>query len=403
MIAWRNVWRNKLRSSVVFASVVLGIWAGLFVVAITMGMLEQQTRGAFETQVSHLKIHTAAYLKEESIQNRIPTAKLEKLEAMLKKDDKVKAYTKRSVLDGTGTSAHGFSNLKVIGIDPEMEKQVSTIYQRLDTGNYFTKYKTKPVLVGRALADELHLEVGKSVKLSFQDVEGTFVQTGFKVEGIFSSPSSSFDKSNVFILKKDLERLVGVKSYYHEIGVILNDFQDAKLIADKVNQSDTVFAARTWAELAPDLSYRDEVSGASLMVILVIIVFALSFGILNTMLMAVLERKRELGMLLCVGMNKTKVFLMVMIETIFLAVASAPIGLLLSWASITYFGSKGISLISVGDALYKFGMDSTVFPSIPSSYYMTITVMIVFAAIIASIVPARRALKYNPAEAVRAV
>ena len=161
-------------------------------------------------------------------------------------------------------------------------------------------------------AQDLHLELGKSVKLSFQDSEGTFVQTGFKVEGIFNTQSGSFDKSNVFVLRNDLEKLVGVQDYFHEVAVILNDFQQAKAVAEAINQQEPDLTARTWAQLSPELSFRDEISGAALMVILVIIVFALSFGILNTMLMAVLERKEETGMLMAVGMKRIQVFKMIL-------------------------------------------------------------------------------------------
>ena len=176
-----------------------------------------------------------------------------------------------------------------------------------------------------------------------------------------------------------------------------------KEVSVAINKEITNATAQDWAIISPELSFRDQTSGTSLMVILIIIVFALTFGIVNTMLMAVLERKRELGMMLCIGMNKRNVFVMIMIETILLAFAAVPIGLLLSWISITYFGNSGINLDSVGDALYKVGMDSMVYPAVDSSAYLTISIMIVIAAVIASIIPARKALKYNPAEAVRAI
>ena len=121
------------------------------------------------------------------------------------------------------------------------------------------------------------------------------------------------------------------------------------------------------------------------------------------MLMAVLERKRELGMLLCVGMNKTKVFVMIMFETIFLSLAAAPIGLLISWAFISYFGTHGINLMEVEDAMYQFGYDAMVYTKLEPWVYLLITAMIIVASLVSAIYPARKALKYNPAEAVRAL
>ncbi len=403
-IAWRNVWRNKLRSGVVFTSVLLGIWAGLFVLAISSGMLEQQKRGTLESQLSHIQIHSDPYLADIKLNHNFSKSQIAEIDQALNDTKEVKNFCKRSIVEGTGSTAHGFSNLNVIGVNPEIEQKVTTIHERLIEGSYFTKYKNRPALIGRKLAEDLHLEVGKTINLSFQDAEGNFIQSGFKVEGIFGSPSQSFDKSNVFIKQEDFVDLVaGESNYVHEYAVNLFQVGNSKRIAEQLNSEIKEATAEDWATISPELSFRDETAGAGLMVILVIIVFALTFGIVNTMLMAVLERKRELGMLLCVGMNKRNVFVMIVIETIFLSLVAAPAGLLISWLSISYFGSSGIKLDAVGEALYKAGIDSMVYPAVDSSAYLTISLMIMFASIIASIIPARKALKYNPAEAVRAV
>ncbi len=403
-IAWRNVWRNKLRSGVVLTSVVLGIWAGLFVLAISFGMLEQQKRGMLESQLSHIQIHTNNYLEDVKLNHQFSDSQLTQIETVLSKNKDIVNYSKRSISEGTGTTAHGFSNLKIIGVTPEIEKQVTSIHSRLIKGTYFTKYKNRPVLIGRQLAEELHLEVGKTMNISFQDKDRNFIEAGFKVEAIFGTPSQSFDKSNVFIKTEDFTNLIASQNpYIHEYAININELDQSTEVSNLITNEIKDATAQNWAIIAPELSFMNETSEASLMVILVIIVFALTFGIVNTMLMAILERKRELGMMLCVGMNKQKVFLMIVMETLFLALAAAPIGLLTSWGSITYFGKVGINLDSVGDALYKAGYDSMVFPEVASSAYLNITVMIIIASLIASIIPARKALKYNPAEAVRAV
>ena len=184
-IAWRNVWRNRLRSGVVFASVVMGIWAGLFVVSLSMGMMEQSKRSTINTQVSHLKIHSNEFIKDEKLDNRIREKTLKDLEKLLASDSRVKSFTERTVVDGTVTTAHGFKNVKIIGIDIETEKTVTTIYERLDSGTYLTTGKNNPILIGRSLGDELKLDVGKSVNLSFITKDTTSVSIGFKAEGVF--------------------------------------------------------------------------------------------------------------------------------------------------------------------------------------------------------------------------
>lgn len=397
------MWRNRLRSGVVFASVVMGIWAGLFVVALSFGMADQQKRSIINTQISHLKIHSDEFIKDEKLVNKIDNALLEEISIFLENDARVKSFTSRTVIDGTITTANGFKNIKIIGVDPENEKTVSSVYTRMDTGTYFTEVKNKPALIGRSLAKELKLGVGKSANLSFMTVDHMSVSIGFKTEGVFSSGSGNFDKMNVFVKKADLNELLMTDNYNHEMGIMCHKLEDAQGVTDDLNKNFDNILARPWNEVSPELGYTDEMTGTALMVILIIIIFALTFGIVNTMLMAVLERKRELGMLLCVGMNKKKIFIMVMFETIFLSAAAAPVGLLISWASITYFGIYGIDLGSVEDAMYAFGYDTMVYTKLDLSVYITITVMIIIASLISAIFPARKALKYNPAEAVRAL
>jgi ABC-type lipoprotein release transport system permease subunit len=402
-IAWRNVWRNRLRSGVVFASVVMGIWAGLFVVSLSIGMMDQSKRSTINTQVSHLKIHSKDFITDEKLNNRIPKSTLTGLEDFLNADSRVKAFTQRTVIDGTVTTAHGFKNVKILGIDTETEKTVTTIYERLDTGTYLTAGKNKPVLIGRSLGDELKLDAGKSVNLSFITYDTNSVSIGFKAEGVYSSGNGNFDKSHVFVQRSKLNELLMTDNFIHEIAVMCNDIEEATAVSEAMNEKFDDIEARPWNVVSPELGYTDEMMGTSIMIILIIIIFALTFGIVNTMLMAVLERKRELGMLLCVGMNKRKVFIMIMFESIFLSLAAAPIGLLISWATISYFGANGINLMNVEDVMYQMGYDPMVYTKLDGSIYFTITVMIMIASTVSSIYPARKALKYNPAEAVRAI
>lgn len=366
--------------------------------------MDQQKRQILETQTSHFKIHSTKYIKDERLVNRISPDTLKLIEDFLSKDKRVKSFTSRTVIEGTVNNAHGFSNLNIIGIDPETEKEVTTIYSRLDTGSYLNQLKNHPVLVGKSLADDLKLSLGKSLNLNFMDKDTNAVAIGFKVEGIFRSGNGTFDKQLVYVKKKDLNELLGLDNAVHEMAVICHDLKDADAVRDDLNAAfGASVEARNWKQLSPQLAYSDEMMTVAIFIILGIIIFALAFGILNTMLMAVLERKRELGMLLCVGMNKRKVFMMIMIETIFLSFIAAPLGLLLAWATVTYFGSAGINLMEVEDAMYQFGYDAIVYPKLETFVYFMVSAMIIMAAIISSIVPARRALKYNPAEAVRAI
>ena len=134
-----------------------------------------------------------------------------------------------------------------------------------------------------------------------------------------------------------------------------------------------------------------------------IILGALGFGIVNTMLMVVLERTKELGMLMAVGMTRRRVFLMIMYETIFLAVVGALLGELLSLLAISYFTRVGIDLSSVAAGMESVGYAAVTYPMLEAYRYLQITALVVFTAILASIYPAWKALRLHPAEALRTI
>ena len=397
-IAWRNVWRNKLRSGIVIASIVVGIWAGLFIMAVTAGLNDQRLKSSIDTYLSHIQIHHAGFLEDFDKKDTITGAKtlLNEIDTMRH----VKAYSKRLVLQGMASTAHGNYGVKIMGIFQNEEKNVTDISEKLVQGTYLNKLKRNPIVLGEKLADKLNAKVNSKVVLNFQDAGNNTIATSFRVEGIFKTVNSSFDEANVFVKYDDLAPFVDLSGKYHEIAILCTHLNQTLPVKTQISTTNLV---ETWDELAPELGYTQKTMNNFLYIFMGIILLALTFGIINTMLMAVLERKRELGMLLSVGMDRRKVFAMIMLETLFLALVAAPLGVLLSIWGIAYFGMHGIDLSSVGKGLESFGMASKVYTKLPASLYLNITLMTLVVALIAAVVPARRALKMNPAEAVKAI
>ena len=151
----------------------------------------------------------------------------------------------------------------------------------------------------------------------------------------------------------------------------------------------------------PEVSLVENSFGITMVIFIGIILLALLFGIINTMLMAVLERTKELGMLMAVGMNKARVFTMILLETVMLSLFGGICGILLGWALNLYFGVKGIDLGAWSTAYKSMGFDTLVYTKLSLSISMEIAVMVVITGIIASIYPAMKALKLKPAEAIR--
>jgi len=400
-IAWRNIWRNKLRSSIVILSIVLGIWAGLFIMAMTLGLNEQRMNGAVNTYLSHVQIHNPKYTEDPNLKYSLtdPDNTLKIVES----NPKIKAFAKHVLATGMVNTASGSAGIQIIGIYPEQEKKLTTISTKLVEGTYFTKFKKNPVVIGEKLANKLKLNVKSKLVTSIQDLDNNIISTSFRVEGIYKTQNSMFDESTIFVRADDLKNTLGLTNQIHEIAILcqsIDQTDDVKAELQSKLKNDKV---ETWGEISPELGYAQEMMGTMIYLFMGIVLLALAFSIVNTMLMAVLERKKEIGMLMAVGMTKRKIFLMITFETIFISMVATPIGMALSFITIEYFGKNGIDLSSVAEGLSSLGIGSKIYTFLPAELYINITLLTLLIAFLASLFPAKRALKLKPTEAIGSI
>lgn len=397
-IAWKNIWRNPLRSGVVMTSVLIGVSAGLFIIAFANGMNEQRLKNQLDNFISHLRIQHPRY--GEEFQAEFTLQQSEELQDYLQQKSEVQHLSARTLSVGMAVSSSGNYGVTVRGVDTVQEKAMTYFDERLVAGGYLGTYRRNPVFVGEKLAKRLSLKPRSKLVLTFQDAEGELTSAAFRVTGIFKSQNTRFDESNVFVRQDDLQRLLGV-SAPHEIALTLQNYETAARLQTELQARFPDAKIETWTEIAPELRYLDDMMSSYLYIFMGVIILALSLGIINTMLMAILERTRELGMLMAIGMSKRRIFGMILTETILLALTGIPFGLLLMGGLVAWLGRTGINMAYLSDALSAYGYSSRVYPFIEPNYYLQVTLMVLLASVLAAIYPALRALKLNPAEAIR--
>ena len=397
-LSWKNVWRHPVRSGVVMAAVILGTWAGIFTSAFMNGLSLQYIKSQLENYSAHLQIHHELYNEE-----KLPSFFIQEADSLiqvLREKPFVEHLTARSVVQGLASSATNTFGVTIKGIDPETDKTVSNLHEYVQEGEYLDESVRNPVLIGGKLAERLSIKMRSRIVLNFQDVEGNLTAGAFRVAGIFDSPNAGFDESNVFVAKEDLNRLLGAENAIHEIAIIVDDFKQADAYRDQLQQTDGV-EVQSWGDISPALRYTDSMLDFVLYIFMIIIIIALSFGIVNTMLMAVMERTQELGMLMAVGVNRLRIFFMIMTETLFLTLAGVPVGLFLSWATVEWAGSVGINLSAFSQGLEMYGIKTIIYPELTPAYYGNIALLIFFATVVAAIYPSVKALRLNPVQAIR--
>ncbi len=241
------------------------------------------------------------------------------------------------------------------------------------------------------------------IVFTFTDVNGDMTYQSYRVCGVYKTSNTAFDVQNAFVLQDEGARVAGFGSNdFHEIVALVNLEQTTEkteqlVIAEKFPESNVM----TWREMVPEAAMMADVMDVYYFIVMGIIFLALAFGIINTMLMAIMERIKELGMLMAIGMKKKKVFRMIMLETVFLTLSGSMIGMALGALAIYIAGNTGLDFSSVGEGFESVGFAAIVYPNIELSFFFGVILMVIAVGVLSSIAPARRALKLKPIEALR--
>lgn len=398
-LAWKNIWRNKKRSLIIVLAAALGLWGSLVAGAVWMGWGESMVNTAISRNLAHLQIHKKKYTQNKEIINFIPNGLqiAEKVRSL----ENVSAVSGRALVEGMAASPTSTFGVKIVGIIPKDAEKVTDIHERLVAGGYFNSSKKNLIVIGKKLADRLGLKLHSKIVLSFQGLDGSLIYAAFRIAGIYKTDSSIFDQANVFVRQTDLFRLLNCEPIIHEIAIRTETSSILPQVYDKVKSEYPDLDVRTWKELAPEIAITSAAMESFTYMFLMIILFALLFGITNTMLMAVMERVRELGVLIAVGMKKGKVFAMILLETVMLSITGGAAGIVIGALSIAYFSHAGMDFSFLASGMESFGAAAMLYPSLPLEMYVALPIMIIFTASISAALPAWKAVHIQPSSAIR--
>ncbi|HCQ28909.1 MAG TPA: ABC transporter permease [Flavobacteriales bacterium] len=397
-IAWRNIWRHKTRSLVIILAMALGLVSGIFILALNWGLSIERVNKAIATETSHIQIHHPKFREDFD-----PKYNFAIDTTIFTKNEKIKDFAPRSIVFGMVNSANSAAGVKINGVNFIKENKVTKFKDKLIEGALVYQYKrTLPVYISQATAEKLKVHIRSKIVVTFQDVNNQMVSAAFKVRGIFKTSNSMWDKGNIFVPITSLQQLLGTNNY-QEIAVLLHNNDDLETVANELQNQLPTLKVETWKDIMPEMKMMVESFDQMMNIIIFIILLTLAFGLINTMLMAILERTREIGMLMAIGMNKKKIFTMIMTESLLLSLIGVPFGLLASWGIIEMFQKTGIDLSAYAKGMEEWGFDTVVYPQMEPEFYTQITVQVVVIMFLASVYPAYKALKLKPVDALRKI
>lgn len=381
------------------SSIALGMVAGVFIIALYYGMGNSRLKIAIEHEVSHIQVHHPQFKADYRPEFCFPA---EETAAKIRAIQGIKSVSIRSMVTGMIANAGSAGGVMIHGIDPDSEDATRSLASFIKTGNYLDSAVSGQVLVSTRLADKMNLKTGSKVVLTFTDLQDNIASGAFRVRGLYQSENAPLDEMNIYVLKQELDQQLGMPESAHEAAILLEAGVEPDVAAAQLQSALPRYQVETWKQLSPETDLVVSSLDSYSMIFIVIILMALSFGIVNTMLMAVLERTREIGMLMAIGTSKARLFALILLETIFLTVAGAPIGLFAGWLLILWLGKYGLDFsVMAGETMSRYGYAQVIYPELPFHSVVYTLVLVITTALFSAMIPAMRVLRLKPAEAIR--
>jgi ABC-type lipoprotein release transport system permease subunit len=401
LLAWRNLWRNHRRTLIMLSAVIVGVWAMIFMTALTMGMVNDMIEDSISVLPGHVQVHHPDYLDDPNIVNLLPMpdAEIEDIFATAG----FRAWATRIKVPAVLSSERESRGVTLLGIDPQREETLSFVNYDAVEGRFLEGPDDDGLVIGRKLAETLETELGKRVVLMSQDPDNDIADRGFRVVGLFGADVASHEEQYVFAGKDTVQELLRVGDHVTSIVVLGDDYRNVEPVYDKVRALvDGGVEVSRWTELDTYLGTMLRVMDGFVLVWVIIIFLALSFGLVNTLVMAVFERVREIGLMLALGMKPSSILGQVVIESMMLLVIGLVLGNLLAWATIKPLES-GIDISVVAEGMAMMGAASMLYPQLRFEDVVLANTVVLILGFLASLSPAWRASRLQPIEAITTV
>jgi len=410
-IAWRNLWRNRRRTAVILTAIVLGVWSMILLGALMRGLAEEMVENGIRTLTGHVQIHAERYRSDPVAAHPIrdPEAVTATIREVLGPGARWVSRVRVPVVVDTARKTGGAT---LVGIDVEREPELSFIGpDAIVDGRFLEPGEAGAVVVGRALLDEMETELGHKLVLLAQDAHDASVSRAFRIVGVYRAELEATEKQYLFVSKEAADGWLALDGAVSEIAVELADHRQAEgaarklraaLVADGVGGEDgQPFQVASWRELLPVQRAVLDIFEGFVQLWYVVVFIAMGFGVVNTILMAIFERVRELGLLRALGMRPGAIVVEVLMEAVMMLLIGAAAGNLLGWASVAALAVHGIDLSAMAAGMELAGLSRVVYPVVTRSDLLLANGVVLILGVVVSLYPAVKASRFTPVEAMR--
>jgi putative ABC transport system permease protein len=406
-MAWRNIWRNPRRSILTILAITFASALLVFMLSWQLGSYEAMINAAVGIQTGHLQVQSKRYNEEKNI-HLVVSAPAE-VGTLLDTTEGVSAYTYRANAFSLVSSTQRTYGVLITGIDPEREARVSTIETLVREGDYLSPSDVDQALVGRLLATNLKVAPGDELVVLGQGRDGSVAATVLRVKGVFSSGQDAFDRSCLFMPLTYFQEVYAMRGAVHEVVVLGDDLSDVPRIKGKLTaglqgiEGGDQLRVLGWQELMPGLMEAikmDLISGFIFYLVLIVVV---AFSILNTFLMAILERTREFGVMLAIGTRSGRLIGVLLLESAGMTILGIIAGVVLGTIVTLYYQTYGFHIPGATEILRQYGLPERIYPQLSVLSASIGPGIVLMITLLAALYPALKVRRFKPVEAMTAV
>lgn len=372
----------------------------LFMTAVMRGMVDDMVRTAVRSLPGHVQIHHPEYRDDPSIANSMPPPDQLLLDALAQAG--VVAWAGRVRVPAVITSERDTRGTTLVGIDPEAETGLSFVADDIVEGRFLGSPDDKGLIVGRKMIDDLETRLGRRVVVMSQDPDNEIIDRGFRIVGVYEAKLENLEEAFVFTGRRYAQSMLNMDESISEIAVLGKSYRDVSDLSHLTQLEGSAREVLPWYELDAYLGTMLSTMDGFVLVWIIVVFLTLSFGLVNTLAMAVFERIREIGLMQALGMRPSMILIQVLLETFLLLAVGLAAGNLLAVVSVAAL-SDGIDLSIVSEAMQWMGVANVLYPALEIRDLVTTNVVVMVLGLLAGLSPAWRASRYQPVEALTKV
>ncbi|OGI48033.1 MAG: lipoprotein ABC transporter permease [Candidatus Muproteobacteria bacterium RBG_16_65_34] len=405
-LAWRNLWRYPRRTWLTASAIAFVTLLMVFLITLQLGSYDLMVDSSLRIFTGQLQVQREGYLDKPQIRTVVPEAlalaqRMRQSPALANVG--IAARAQGFALASSGRRSYG---VQVVGAEPEHEPRVSTIPRLMKSGRYLSRLDAPEAVVGATLARNLNIKVGDELTLLGSAMDGSVAATVVPVVGLFESGMRELDRQLVELPLRTFQETFGMGDAGHAIVLVAPDLKALPQLRTAVAAllpEGRGLVALDWERLIPGLKQLIQADWASGWFTYIALIVVVTFSILNTFIMSVLERTREFGAMLALGATPARIGVLVFFESLFLTLIGLALGMGLGLLVAFYFSVYGFTYPGLAELMGQYGLPGLIYPKLSFVSVALGPAVILGFVLLASLYPALRIRRLNAVEAMHAV